>query len=172
MHTAGERAERSSLPHVDGDASGLFQRHHGVHAAFAELRMTEHDFMWAERLRQIAQRRLADARAVDEDLGPRDGIDAQGARGKSTASATVWPAATRTVRVARISDAVRDQLESVFTDRQYDAVHVARPDQSPVLEDLHRRPARQSQSSQARRGLAAAEEQRRRRAGLDLHVRV
>src|SRR5262249_23621920 len=81
-HTAGgatgEKAEGSSLPHVDGDASRLVQRHRCVHSAFTELRMTEHDFMRTKSLRHIAEGRFTDAHAVDEDLGPRNGIDAQG----------------------------------------------------------------------------------------------
>jgi hypothetical protein len=65
------------VPHVDGDPSRFFHRHHDVDAAFAKLRMTEHDLMVPERLRQIAEWGLADASAVDEDLGPGNRVDAQ-----------------------------------------------------------------------------------------------
>jgi len=71
------RVEGSSLSHVDRDPGRVFHRHHDVHPVFAKLRMTEHDLMGAERLRQITEWGLADASAVDEDLSSGNRVDIQ-----------------------------------------------------------------------------------------------
>src|SRR5688572_30302558 len=56
---AGERADRSSLPHVYGDAVGLFQRDDRVDTPLTELRMAEEDFVRAQCLRDVPERRFA-----------------------------------------------------------------------------------------------------------------
>ena len=126
---AGGKAARSSLPHIHGDAVDLFQCDQRVHAPFAELRVAEDDLMLADRLQQIGERRLANARAVDEDLGPRDGVDAQRVLAANqpivrrlTRRYTDCAGGAKTKRIGR-------QFELVLSTWQHDSFHVTRPDQ-------------------------------------------
>ena len=67
----------------------------------AELRMAEHHFVRPDRDRQVADRRLADAVAVDPDLGPRRRVeidDALRQLERSAAPCRAAPGSTRSTR--------------------------------------------------------------------------
>src|SRR5579872_2728238 len=68
------------LLHVHTHANGGVQRDRHRLALLTELRMPKDHFVGTDGDRKIADRRFADALAVDEDLGPRRGVEVDDAR--------------------------------------------------------------------------------------------
>src|SRR5258706_9886774 len=66
----------TSFREIGRDAVGTLRGHDDRLPAFGELRMAEHELVRSDGDEQISDRRLADLRAVEQNLRPRPRVDA------------------------------------------------------------------------------------------------
>ena len=99
--------------------------------------MTKRDLVLADRDRQVGQRRLSDRFAVDPDLCPRKGVDADAAiRGPDCEWYDLPRLALHRLPRARAQCAV-DQIQVVDAGRRDDGAVGARAEQSFALENVY-----------------------------------